>query len=451
MLETSNISSMPENGAVIGDTTSIEFSYNYNGEIFKTTYDIEIRNKLISNISPEEEALRKNICTWGGGTWDQIYGMVQMSKNDMINLKDYWKVGDEKFVYTNSMPITANEYIKDSKNPKYLVKLVIMDITKTFRKELYNEDNKYYGEVVFGAYQYTVNTYNNIITKTLSPVVLNNILQSSTEIDTITNSNNNLFGIQTYNFYQHIFGAAEYAYINRAFNFKQYNDISNDYFSSVNPKTYKMEDPMPREYILLIPSRVIKDTNGYINFQKFHHTSETETGNHKVQSGTMHINKTVLDNHSSYPKTYTFGGCSVNPFKEEIFGDNALPFFKIASNRIFKPNFFQNTFKLNAWYNIKDYGIEAIGIMLDDFTMFDFSFINDHPSFNVKLHIQKYGNGDAKSYNNRVETWYEFPDGNMPEIKQGYIDKNGEYKQINFWDSRQYWGKILLRCPLMVM
>ena len=86
----------PANGAMLSENdTSITVSFNWGGKTYTTTQAITVKGL--------------QIVTWANGTDEEIVAMVEAADQGLINLSDYWAVGDIRTVQLSAMPAT-DEY-----------------------------------------------------------------------------------------------------------------------------------------------------------------------------------------------------------------------------------------------------------------------------------------------------------------------------------------------------
>ena len=84
----------PDNGAILSENdTSITVSFNWGGKTYTTTQAITV--KVIK------------IVTWANGTDEEIVAMVEAADQGVINLSDYWAVGDIRTVQLSEMSATG--------------------------------------------------------------------------------------------------------------------------------------------------------------------------------------------------------------------------------------------------------------------------------------------------------------------------------------------------------
>lgn len=78
-------------------------------------------------MSGGEKAYLVKIVTWAGGTDEEIVAMVQAADKGLIDLSDYWAVGDERIVHLSAMEATGvgESHVEQD------VTLVLMDSTCT--------------------------------------------------------------------------------------------------------------------------------------------------------------------------------------------------------------------------------------------------------------------------------------------------------------------------------
>ena len=67
----------------------------------------ECGNETVVNRELVVEVPLPDIVTWAGGTDEQIVAMVQAADKGIINLADYWHVGDERVVHLDAMSATG--------------------------------------------------------------------------------------------------------------------------------------------------------------------------------------------------------------------------------------------------------------------------------------------------------------------------------------------------------
>lgn len=80
----------------------------------------------VNNVARECYSALPKIVTFNGGTDAEIVAMVQAADNGLINLADYWSVGDERTVTLGYM---SSAYTMESQ-PSQTVTLVLMDTNK---------------------------------------------------------------------------------------------------------------------------------------------------------------------------------------------------------------------------------------------------------------------------------------------------------------------------------
>lgn len=85
----------------------------------------ECGNETVVNRELVVEVPLPDIVTWAGGTDEQIVAMVQAADKGIINLADYWHVGDERVVHLSAMdamsPLTDTHAAQDAR-------LVLMNV-----------------------------------------------------------------------------------------------------------------------------------------------------------------------------------------------------------------------------------------------------------------------------------------------------------------------------------
>lgn len=91
---TSSITSSPASGTALTEygSQSITVSYTENGVTKTATFTVSVSVKIV---------------TWAGGTDEEIANMVAAADAGIINLADYWAVGDERKVTLSSMSATG--------------------------------------------------------------------------------------------------------------------------------------------------------------------------------------------------------------------------------------------------------------------------------------------------------------------------------------------------------
>lgn len=84
----------PANGTILtGNETSVTVSFAWGGKTYTTTQAITV--------------LSVKIVTWSGGTDEEIVAMVEAADQGLINLSDYWAVGDTRTVRLSAMSRTG--------------------------------------------------------------------------------------------------------------------------------------------------------------------------------------------------------------------------------------------------------------------------------------------------------------------------------------------------------
>ena len=84
----------PANGTILTtDDTTVTVSFSWGGKNYTTTQAITV--KLVK------------IVTWAGGTDKEIVAMVEAADQGVINLSDYWAVGDIRTVQLSAMSATG--------------------------------------------------------------------------------------------------------------------------------------------------------------------------------------------------------------------------------------------------------------------------------------------------------------------------------------------------------
>lgn len=84
----------PANGATLtGNETSVTVSFTWGGKTYTTTQAITV--------------VLVKIVTWAGGTDEEIVKMVEAADQGLINLSDYWAVGDIRTVQLSAMSATG--------------------------------------------------------------------------------------------------------------------------------------------------------------------------------------------------------------------------------------------------------------------------------------------------------------------------------------------------------
>lgn len=106
--------SSPANGATLSTLGSqtVTVSYSENGVTKTATLIVTVNVKIV---------------TWAGGTDSEIAAMVEAADKGLIELADYWAVGDERSVNLSAMAATG---VGESHTAQ-TVKLVLMDKTCT--------------------------------------------------------------------------------------------------------------------------------------------------------------------------------------------------------------------------------------------------------------------------------------------------------------------------------
>lgn len=84
----------PTNGTILtGNETSVIVSFAWGGKTYTTTQAITV--------------VLVKIVTWAGGTDEEIVAMVEAADQGLINLSDYWAVGDTRTVQLSAMSATG--------------------------------------------------------------------------------------------------------------------------------------------------------------------------------------------------------------------------------------------------------------------------------------------------------------------------------------------------------
>lgn len=104
----------PASGVVLSTlgTQTVTVSYSENGVTKTTSFTVQVNVKVV---------------TWSGGTDAEIAAMVDAADKGLINLSDYWAVGDERTVSLSAMAATG----VGETHAAQTVKLVLMDKTCT--------------------------------------------------------------------------------------------------------------------------------------------------------------------------------------------------------------------------------------------------------------------------------------------------------------------------------
>lgn len=91
---TSSITSSPASGAALTEygSQTVTVSYTENGVTKTATFTISVSAKIV---------------TWAGGTDEEVANMVEAADAGVINLADYWAVGDERQVTLSAMSATG--------------------------------------------------------------------------------------------------------------------------------------------------------------------------------------------------------------------------------------------------------------------------------------------------------------------------------------------------------
>ena len=461
----SGITSTPAHGAPIGNAKFIEFSGNINGYILKTIKNITVASSSGDlGLDATREYVRKKLCTWAGGSWSEIYEMVKLSKDNVINLKDYWKVGDEKVVWrrkdTNIDNADAKKYNKTSKfNPEVQMKFVIIEITKDFRKDFVEDKNAYFGEVVF-----TPKTYypNNIFDLPVYRIVNNTYHDIFKNNDNLYNYDYGVFCAQSIsggnssfslsfdsgdNIINFLYGKfSEYQYMYNDLDF--YTDIDTNFYkigSDDHPgihKRSKMVDGLLRSRILLkhiyTDGRKISTTATYKGL--INGPATQYTGYQIFKNCTLKVTKSSET--GKIPKAYLRYSLSSLLYESEVSGPEALSYYRVASNRIIEAYKIDGT---KGWPD--EPRNRTLGVLLADLPSENFDGINynqDKVFSNIDFHAYTSDNG-MPSKSKLVFN------GETPKICLKYINRNGEVATINPFINEHIYGVKLAANPVFVI
>lgn len=357
-INSANITSIPEIGSNIGDNKFIEFSYDLNGKIFKTRYAIEDYYERIDNTNPSQ-SWQRYLCTFANGSPADMVAMISASRSGYFKMQDYWKIGDERITSYRSSHGSSYTY-SDDKNILVIVgfklpkRLKIDESPFPVSEEMVIISHKrIYNDKAFdvGFYSDDNLRYNT------SPLT--------------SNSHINSIYLRTYeehSDYNSLIGDILYGWIDK----EVFKKLMSKFIESLKINKIVLE----------------KTNNG--------------SGGYNVKATISDIIKT---------KTKYIGGDYNIKFiymtKEDVFGENAFLYFKIASNRILT-----NTKNRKIpWILFYDKDVsEKIG------ESFEYEYIRINDTYKIK----------AKN---------SFP----AYLAHEYIDENGELQQtMDFWN-----GKIL--------
>ena len=438
-----NITSTPANGSIIGEYKHIEFSYTKNDEVFKTIFNIRDVLKSL-DLNATREYIRNKLCTWAGGSWDEIYGMVKLSRDNIINLKDYWKVGDEKIVWSylvknedtvldRNNALSKNlKYSNASFDPSIQTKLVILDITKNFRKNLYGPERTYYGEIVF-------------TTKTLSHhsfmhISLNNLASNAKNVNIYPSIVNNLScydGHNPYNIHANITkNINDYEFINQNLTDDSAYGTRFGYYASIekpkDTKSYtalKLTDNMFNNIGLLSHAYYLSPNSVHITGINEGDSPTFENGIYIYKKANIFIRNII--NYGSNDK-YNYSKFSL-PLKNEIFGENALEYYKTKSNKI-PEVYFGDNFS-SGW------GYKYVGYLLGDFNYqgLGSDAFNTSKAFPVTLHKK-----------DSIYRKIVFKDPNI-KLRFNYVNKEGELTEADPFNNNDLNDKLVAYSPIFVM
>ena len=462
----SGITSTPAHGAPIGNNKFIEFSGNINGYVLKTIKNITVTSSASGDLGLDatREYVRKKLCTWAGGSWSEIYEMIKLSKDNIINLKDYWKVGDEKVVWVrrdnNTENANAEKYNKTSKfNPEVQTKLVIIEITKDFRRNFFDDKNTYYGEVIF-----TPKTYYplNVFDLPLYRIVNKNFYNIFTDTDTHNNYGSggvfcaaNISGSDTgTSFY---FGSSMIDYLYRFDDYKYtygildfYTDIDTNFYKTqhgsetpADHKFSKMIDGLFRSRILL--KHIFTDARKTYTGTEYDGITvgpAVQYTDYKIfKNCTLKIKKTS-EPYKPSKSQIRYDLYSIL-YEAEVSGSDALSYYRTASNRIIEA---YNKDKAKEWPN--DPKDRTLGILLADLPSENFDGINygQYKTFtNIDFHAYSI-TGD--NYITKSKLVFN---GEAPKVRFKYINRDGEVATINPFVNEQISGVKLAANPVFVI
>lgn len=101
LVDNTKITSYPADGTPLGNNTSLLFTYNDEDVRLDCFYELGGKN---SNDIDETK-----ITTFASGTWEQIKVMLAEARLGKFDMKDYWKVGDERESTANKGSLFNND------------------------------------------------------------------------------------------------------------------------------------------------------------------------------------------------------------------------------------------------------------------------------------------------------------------------------------------------------
>lgn len=101
LVDNAKITSYPADGTPLGNNTSLLFTYNDEDVKLDCFYELGGKN---SNDIDETK-----ITTFASGTWEQIKVMLAEARLGKFDMKDYWKVGDERESTANKGSLFNND------------------------------------------------------------------------------------------------------------------------------------------------------------------------------------------------------------------------------------------------------------------------------------------------------------------------------------------------------
>jgi hypothetical protein len=101
LVDNTKITSYPADGTPLGNNTSLLFTYNDEDVRLDCFYELGGKN---SNDIDETK-----ITTFASGTWEQIKAMLAEARLGKFDMKDYWKVGDERESTANKGSLFNND------------------------------------------------------------------------------------------------------------------------------------------------------------------------------------------------------------------------------------------------------------------------------------------------------------------------------------------------------
>lgn len=101
LVDNTKITSYPADGTPLGNNTSLLFTYNDEDVRLDCFYELGGKN---SNDIDENK-----ITTFASGTWEQIKVMLAEARLGKFDMKDYWKVGDERESTANKGSLFNND------------------------------------------------------------------------------------------------------------------------------------------------------------------------------------------------------------------------------------------------------------------------------------------------------------------------------------------------------